>query len=222
MNLEITTTQIEEFEREVQSRTGCTFSELGFVEEDYGLWISPGDTVTDCVTTLVVKYGLDDLGDNHTGTQTNDARTKREGGIHYWPPDWTMQCEARCRKTGERCPHTCDCMIPTTISSGGPGMDAQWYQVLGKPVSLCRGHWFSWNSRSKRLLTIPLIHGGHLSPANRHGYGAIVITTDRIDFGQERPRVKVPAAWGWISWRGNIPEGLLERLPKLNLNQSES
>lgn len=150
----------------------------------------------------------------------NATQRKREGGIQYWPSDWTMQCEARCRKTGERCPHKCNSMIPSLVAAGSPVADDKWYAVQGKPASLCQGHWRSWHARAKRLLTLPLIHGGHLSPMNRYGYGSIIIKADRIDF--ERPKVKIPPAWGWIGWRGNVPEGLLERLPKLESYKEEN
>lgn len=93
-------------------------------------------------------------------------------------------------------------------------MDADWFSVQGRPVNLCQGHWRSWHARSKRLLTLPVIDGGHLCPGNRYGYGSIIITADRINFEDESPKVKIPPAWGWISWRGSVPEGLLERVPQ--------
>lgn len=108
-------------------------------------------------------------------------------------------------------------MIPSLIASGGPACDANWYAVQGKPASLCRGHYRSWAARRKRLLSLPLIDGGHLSPANRYAYGSIIVKADRIDFSQARPKVKIPPAWGWVSWRGNVPEGMLDRLPRLEV-----
>lgn len=151
----------------------------------------------------------------------NATQKSNSGGMQYWPSDWTAQCDALCRKTGERCPHTCDCLIPSTLATGLPQADSKWFQVKGKPASLCRGHGRSWHARSKRLLTLPLIDGGHISPANRYGYGSIIIKADRIDFDQERPKVKIPPSWGWIGWQGNVPEGLLERLPKLESAKSD-
>lgn len=138
----------------------------------------------------------------------------REGGIQYWGVDWTAQCEAKCRKTGERCPHTCDSQIPSLIA-GRTQMDASWFSIQGRPVNLCRGHYRSWHARARRLLTLPLIDGGHLSPGNRFAYGSIVIMADRIDFEKEDGNIKVriPPAWGWVSWRGNVLEGMLERIP---------
>ena len=150
----------------------------------------------------------------------NATKKPYEGGIQHWRSDWTAQCDAKCRKTGERCPHTCNSMIPSLLATGSPQADANWYAVQGKPANLCQGHWRSWHVRSKRLLTLPLIHGGHISPMNRYGYGSIIIKADRIDF--ERPKVKIPPAWGWIGWRGNVPEGLLERLPKLESYKEEN
>lgn len=140
--------------------------------------------------------------------------TPKEGGIQHWPVDWTEQCDAKCRKTGERCPNTCDCQVPTTVATGDPALTDKWFSVYGKPVNLCSGHYQSWEARRKRLLTLSLINGGHLTPYNEHGYGSMVIKADRIDFALERPKVEIPPAWGWISWRGNVPEGMLERLPK--------
>lgn len=134
--------------------------------------------------------------------------------IPYIPTDWTAQCEAKCRKTGARCPHSCRAQIPNTIAIH-PVLDANYHNVAGRPVNICYGHYCSWNARAKRLLTLPLIDGGHLSPYNQHGYGSIVIAQDRIDFA--KPRIKIPPAWGVIGSDGNVPAGLLERLPKYEL-----
>ncbi len=161
------------------------------------------------------------MSDNKKTMSNSPMRTpvapkpQREGGVQYWPTDWTAQCQARCRKTGEQCPHTCDSQIPSTIA-GRAQMDSKWFTVQGRPVNLCRGHWRSWSVRSKRLLTLPLIDGGHLSPFNRSGYGSIVIAADRIDFENNKLKVKIPSAWGWISWRGNLPDGLLDGIPHYN------
>jgi hypothetical protein len=148
-------------------------------------------------------------------------RKPREGGIQYWPTDWSAQCEAKCRKTGEQCPHTCTSQIPSLLA-GRVQMDADWYNVQGRPVNLCRGHSRSWHARAKRLLTLPLINGGHLCPGNRYGYGSIIISADRIDFGTESIKVKIPPAWGWISWRGNVPEGMLERIPRFTMKEENT
>lgn len=133
--------------------------------------------------------------------------------IPYYPTDWTAQCDAKCRKTGKRCPHRCNSQIPNTIASH-PVMDERFHCVQGKPANLCHGHYWSWNSRSKRLLTLALIDGGHLSPYNRHGYGSVIIKQDRLNFDDPKERLKIPAAWGVIGWTGNVPKGLIERLPK--------
>lgn len=140
--------------------------------------------------------------------------TPREGGIQYWPTDWTAQCEAKCRKTGLQCPNTCDSQIPSLLA-GRAQMDERWFSIQGRPVNLCRGHYRSWHARAKRLLTLPLIDGGHLSPRNRSGYGSIIIKADRINFPDNDGivPVKIPPAWGWVSWRGNVPEGMLDRIP---------
>jgi len=63
---------------------------------------------------------------------------------------------------------------------------------------------------------LPLIDGGHLCPYNRHGYGAIVIRQDRFNFEDPASITStIPPAWGWISWEGNVPEGLLKLLPQV-------
>lgn len=91
-------------------------------------------------------------------------------------------------------------------------MDDKHYMVRGREPRLCNSHWLSWHKRAKRLLTLPLIDGGHLSPFNRHGYGSIVITAERIDFDSPNIKITIPKAWPVFSWYGNVPEGLLERL----------
>lgn len=128
----------------------------------------------------------------------------------YIPTDWTAQCEAKCRKTGKQCPHRCTSQIPNTIA-GHPVMDEKYFWVSGREARLCSSHNLSWWARAKRLLTLPLIDGGHLSPYNKHGYGSVIIKQDRIDF--DNPKIKIPKAWGVMRWRGNVPAGLLERLP---------
>jgi len=133
--------------------------------------------------------------------------------IPYYPTDCTAQCDAKCRKTGKRCPNRCRCQIPNTISSHCI-MDAKWFRVAGRPVNLCVGHDRSFHVRAKRLLTLALVDGGHLSPYNPYGYGSVVIGQDRIDFKVSDFKIKIPKAWGVIGAEGKVPEGLLERLPK--------
>lgn len=132
--------------------------------------------------------------------------------IPYYPTDWHAQCEAKCRKTGARCPHTCRAQIPNTIAAHAV-MDEKYHTVAGRPVNLCQGHYMSFNARAKQLLTLALIDGGHLSPYNEHGFGSIIVAQDRIDF-KSGCRVKIPPAWGVIGATGNVPAGILERLPK--------
>lgn len=139
-------------------------------------------------------------------------RTVRRGGDpHYWPTDWTAQCEARCRKSGKQCPHRCNTQIPSTIA-GHCVLDEKYFQVSGRPARLCASHARSWYSRAKRLQTLALIEGGHISPFNKYGYGSIIIAQDRLNFDGEE-RAMIPKMWGIIGWSGNVPEGLLQRLP---------
>lgn len=146
------------------------------------------------------------------GLNRADAETRR--GLTYFATDWSRPCEARCRKSGQQCPHRCNSQIPNTIA-GHFVMDSNYFVVLGRPVNLCETHWGVWNRRAKRLLTLPLIEGGHLSPYNAHGYGSVVIRADRIDFREDPPRIRIPSAWGAMRWQGKVPPGLLERLPIL-------
>jgi hypothetical protein len=132
--------------------------------------------------------------------------------IPYYPTDWHAQCEAKCRKTGARCPHTCRARIPNTIAAHAV-MDEKYHMVAGRPANLCQGHYMSFNARAKRLLALALIDGGHLSPYNEHGAGSIIVAQDRIDF-KSGCRAKIPPAWGVIGSVGNVPAGLLDRLPK--------
>lgn len=92
-------------------------------------------------------------------------------------------------------------------------MDEHWHVVKGREVRLCHGHYNSWTARATRLLTLPLIDRGHLSPHNRSGFGSTVIAQDAIDF--DNPKVTIPKAWGAVWWIGNVPAGLLERIPVL-------
>lgn len=124
----------------------------------------------------------------------------------YWPNNWNARCEAKCRKTGDRCPHRCSSQVPNTIA-GRMVYDADYFQVSGRPVRLCEGHMRSFLARRHRGLTLPLIDGGHLSAYNHHGYGSVVFGQDRIRLdGSERMRV-VPA-WGVIRHTGKVPERL--------------
>lgn len=136
-----------------------------------------------------------------------------KGGIQYFPVNWGDQCQAKCRKTGKQCCHGCNTLVPNTVASGNSQQD-DWYEVKGRPVRLCHSHWLSWHKRSKRLLTLALIDGGHLMVSNRYGYGSVVIKQDRIDFSQEKPRATIAPAWGWIGWKGRVPDGLLDRYPR--------
>lgn len=122
--------------------------------------------------------------------------------------DWTAQCEAKCRKTGERCPHRCTSQFSNTLANY-PVCDGNQFTIHGRPVRLCEGHSMSFIARKKRLLTLPLIDGGHLSPWNASGYGSIVVRCDRIDFTKTDP-VKIPKAWGAVGAEGNVPTRLLE------------
>ena len=140
--------------------------------------------------------------------------TKHQGGMQYFPTDWNAPCEARCRKTGAQCQHKCTTQVPNTIAARQTGAD--YYQLSGRPARLCRSHCRSFHLRAKRLLSLPLIDGGHLSPYNAHGFGSVVVTVDRINFTAEKATMKIPPAWGWIGWRGILPEGILERVPQFN------
>ena len=139
-------------------------------------------------------------------------RKPTKGGVEYWPTDWAAQCEALCRKTGKQCPHTCNVQVPSTIAAHAP-MDEKWHSVVGRPVRLCESHHRSFTLRAKKLLALPLIHGGHLSPYNHFGYGSVIIAQDRIEFHDQTFKTKISPAWGWISWKGNVPAGLLKRVP---------
>lgn len=128
-----------------------------------------------------------------------------------YPTDWTARCEAKCRKTGKQCPHVCTSQIPSTLA-GRMVCDKDYFQVHGRPVRLCAGHVRSFYARKERLLTLPLIDGGHLSPWNATGYGSIVIAQDRIYFANGA-KATIPAKWGVIGTEGKVPEHLLS-LPK--------
>lgn len=136
---------------------------------------------------------------------------------HYWPTDWDSPCEAKCRKTGKRCPHRCTTQIPNTIAAHNV-MDGKQFLVSGRPARLCDGHARSWRVRAKRLLSLPLIDSGHLSPYNAHGCGSVIICADRIDFSGQ-PKIRVPKNWGVIGASGNVPAGLLEKLPVYRVNE---
>lgn len=151
---------------------------------------------------------------------TPSPRLKREGGIQHFPSNWDEPCQAKCRKTGLQCTHKRKVLVPSTIA-GSVKMDTTWFNVSGRPVGLCDGHYRSWASRARRLLSLPLIEGGHLSPYNASGYGSVIIKADRIDFTQDKPKVKIPPAWGWIGWRGYVPEGLLERIPQYKIKTQD-
>jgi hypothetical protein len=125
--------------------------------------------------------------------------------------NWNARCEAKSRKTGLQCNHLCTSQVPNTIA-GHFVMDKDYFSVNGREVRLCEGHWRSWHHRAKRLLTLPLIDGGHLSPYNQHGYGSVVIKQDRIDF-VSMAKITIPKAWGVIEMRGNVPE-IFHKLPK--------
>lgn len=118
--------------------------------------------------------------------------------------DWATQCEAIVRGTKtRRCPHRCCCQIPNTLAHHCV-MDGNQFSINGRPVHLCRSHQRHFDRRQRRLLSVRLIDGGYLSAYNRHGYGSIVTTSERIDFGGLRLRVPVP--WGPQCWTGNVPE----------------
>ncbi len=129
----------------------------------------------------------------------------------YQPTDWTAQCDAKCRKTGARCPHRCRSQIPNILAAHNV-MDGRQFTVLGRPARLCNGHSRSWWLRSKRLLTIPLVDGGHLSPYNQYGNGSMVIGQDRLDFKSDNMKATIPKAWTATHWSGRVPDGLLEKL----------
>ena len=135
--------------------------------------------------------------------------------IPYYPTDWSAQCEALCRKTGKQCPHRCASQIPTSIA-GHMVMDADYFQVAGRPVRLCVGHSRSFDARAKRLLALPLIDGGNLSPYNEHGYGSVVVAEDRVDF--KNGKVTIPEKWGAIGMAGKVPEKF-HKLPKHEIPQ---
>jgi len=119
------------------------------------------------------------------------------------PVDWSTQCEALIRGTKQRCPHRCRFQIPN-ILAGHFVMDKEYFEVYGRPVHLCYGHWRHWHARQKRLLTVALIDGGYLSAYNHHAYGSIVTAHERIDFKQ--PSSQVPKEWGVDEWKGNVPD----------------
>ena len=141
--------------------------------------------------------------------------------IPYYPTDWRARCDAKCRKTGARCPHTCRAQIPNTIA-GHFTMDKDHFHVAGRPVNLCDSHSRSWRVRAKQLLSLPLTDGGHLSPYNNYGCGSVVISQDRIAFGDPKFTMKIPKEWGVIGSEGRVPEGLLERLPKCDIPHREA
>jgi hypothetical protein len=92
-------------------------------------------------------------------------------------------------------------------------MGEHYFSISGKPVNLCRGHWTSFTARKRRGLSLPLIKGGHLVAANAAGYGNAVVRQDRKDYTRlARPEDFLPA-WGWISYTGNPPDGLLDKVP---------
>ena len=134
------------------------------------------------------------------------------GDEHYYPTDWKSDCEARCRKTGKRCPHKATWQIPNTIASHAP-LDGNHFLVSGRPARLCASHHRNWMLRAKRLLSLPLIDGGHLSPYNHYGVGSIVVKQDHIKFSAGAKAV-IPDAWGVYGWSGKVPAGLLDKLPR--------
>lgn len=115
---------------------------------------------------------------------------------------WDQRCEAISRKTGERCPHLARAVIPNTLA-GHFVADAEYFQVEGRPVHLCKGHSSSWWARRKRLLSVRLCDGGYLSAYNSHGYGSVVSVHERIDFDR---KITIPKGWPAVSWRGRVPE----------------
>jgi len=138
--------------------------------------------------------------------------------IHYYPTDWNARCEAKCRKTGKQCPHRCTSQISNTIA-GHMVMDADYFQVIGRPARLCDGHHRSFTVRARRLLSLPLIDGGHLSPYNEYGYGSVVVAQDRVDF--KNGKVTIPAKWGVIGMAGKVPEKF-HALPKHEIPKKEN
>lgn len=138
-----------------------------------------------------------------------DMKTKPH--TKYMPTDWTTKCEAKCRKDGRRCPHRARSRHPNTIAAHSV-MDGNQFQIVGRGVYLCESHSHSFSKRAKRLLSLPLIDYGHLSPYNEYGYGSVVVFQDRIDFQDPEFRMRIPAAWPVKDWSGNVPDDLYERL----------
>lgn len=138
---------------------------------------------------------------------------KTKTHLEYVPTDWRAQCEAKCRKTGHRCPHRCNSQIPNTIAAHNV-LDGNQFNIIGREVRLCDTHTRSWHLRAKRLLSLPLIDGGHLSPYNHYGHGSVVLAQDRIDFNNPEFVMRIPRAWPVKDWSGNVPDDLYERLIK--------
>ena len=125
-------------------------------------------------------------------------------------PDWSTQCEAISRKTNERCPHRCRSQVPNILASHNVA-DGQQFAVYGRPVHLCAGHASHWWARLRRGLSVRLIEGGYLSAYNRHKYGSIVTTRERIDWDTAR-KLTVPQLWPAVSWTGRVPEHVARAL----------
>lgn len=128
----------------------------------------------------------------------------------YIPTDWRAKCDAKRFKDGQCCQSRCRTQIPNTIACH-PVMDKNYHTVLGRPVRLCEVHYRSFTRRAKRLLSLPLMEGGYLIPGNKYGYGSMVIAEETVDW--ENPVATIPPYWGVMRWTGNVPKGLLERLP---------
>lgn len=141
---------------------------------------------------------------------------KTKPHLNYVPTDWTAQCEAKCRKTGKRCSHRCRSQVPNTIAAHNV-LDGNQFTIAGRSVRLCESHTTSWYKRAKRLLSLPLIDHGHLSPYNEYGYGSVVLSQDRINFEDPEFVMRLPAAWPVTDWCGNVPDDLYERLCKPTL-----
>lgn len=125
-------------------------------------------------------------------------------------PDWSTQCEAVSRKTGERCPHICRVQLPNTMASHNV-LDGNQFCVHGRPVHLCFGHARSFEHRKCRGFTVKLIDGGYVSAFNRYGVGSVVQSAELPDLSGT-VTMKVPTAWGVVAWCGNVPDDVRRRL----------
>lgn len=111
------------------------------------------------------------------------------------------QCEAVCRKTGERCPHKVS-VIYNNVVAHHPVMDEHQYTVYGEEVGLCHGHAAAYSPKKEPL---KLIRGCFLKASNKYGYGTRV--SDRGG-SVEGDMAHNFLRWGILRASGNVPENL--------------